>query len=274
MLIGGLLDVIRIHLTSNQNFLNSLNLHTFLANLAFLQVIVAPPFGSNLPLWFLTCLFWFYIVWPLLISALVSYLPIWKRLILVVPVGFVLWLTYPEILKFFPIWMLGILSYMVPEKVVKPYCNRFSVIISLVLFSITLVGSAFYRNILSYYLLAISFSILLVLLNYAKLPDSQKLWKVGAFFSSFSFTLYLIHYPLQMLLIDLLRDRFGVPFPFNDADILHWFYFVLLNTLVYLFCYAVYLVTERHSSWVCKNIENYLKDCPYTLSLDRFLSCK
>ena len=77
-----------------------------------------------------------------------------------------------------------------------------------------------------------------------------------------------------MLLIDLLRDRFDVPFPFNKADIVHWFYFILLNTLVYLFCYVVYLVTERHSSWVCKNIEKYLKDCSYALSLDRFLSCK
>lgn len=38
----------------------------FLANLANVQEILAPPFGTNSPLWSLACEFWYYICFPLL----------------------------------------------------------------------------------------------------------------------------------------------------------------------------------------------------------------
>ena len=254
LLIGGLLDIIRINWTTNQNFSDNLTPFIFFGNILFLQVITVPPFGSNLPLWFLTCQFWFYVLFPLLIFFLVQKFSLSKRLLSVILSILIVALTYPEILKFFPIFVLGSFLRLVPEKSVKPYINIFSAIILILLFSVTVGLSAIYRCIVWYYLLAISFSALIVLLSRFRFPDSLKkqadklkILKIGAFFASFSFTLYTVHYPLQMFIIDFLRDRFNVNFPFHEANAINWFYFVILNICVYIFCYVIYLVTEKHT---------------------------
>ena len=49
-----------------------LSLPTFLANIVFLQTIVAPVFGSNGPLWSLANEFWYYITFPLVFSGLLG----------------------------------------------------------------------------------------------------------------------------------------------------------------------------------------------------------
>src|ERR1700730_16114723 len=49
-----------------------LSLPTFLANMLFVQTIVAPVFGSNGPLWSLANEFWYYITFPFLLTALIG----------------------------------------------------------------------------------------------------------------------------------------------------------------------------------------------------------
>ena len=210
-------------------------------------------FYLSIPLWFLTCQFWFYALFPLL-AFLFLQKTLWKRLLSAIISILIIALTYPEILKFFPIFVLGCFLRLVPEKVIKPYTNIFSAIILILLFFVTVGLSAIYRSIVWYYLLAISFSALIVLLSRFRFPDSLKkqadklkILKISAFFASFSFTLYTVHYPLQMFIIDFLRDRFNINFPFHGANAINWFYFVILNICIYIFCYVIYLMTEKHT---------------------------
>ena len=160
---------------------------------------------------------------------------------------------------------IGAFLRLVSPKKVKPYANVFSLIALSLLFSVAIVFSAIYRNIVFYYFLAVTFSALLLLLDHFRLPDGQNLWKFGAFFSSFSFTLYAVHYPLQMFVIDLLRDRFNIVFPVNEANLLNWLYFGTLNISIYIFCYIVYLITEKHTSLVRKSIDIVYKKLRFRL---------
>ena len=52
----------------------SASIGSFLGNLAFLQTIELPVFGSNGPLWSLANEFWYYVLFPLLAAALA---PVW-----------------------------------------------------------------------------------------------------------------------------------------------------------------------------------------------------
>lgn len=116
LLLGGMLD----HVAAN--WLESTTLHdqtgswmvrvpheqalawkTLLGNLAFLQGLAVPPFGSNGPLWSLAYEFWFYLWFPALWLAVRYRRPSWALLTL----G--LGIAYPDLTGGFLVWGTGVL---------------------------------------------------------------------------------------------------------------------------------------------------------------------
>lgn len=80
---------------------------TMLANLLFLQTVVAPPLGSNGPLWSLANEFWYYLVFPPLAAlALMRPLPP-ATLALLAPAALVAILAPPGFVVLFAVWAAG-----------------------------------------------------------------------------------------------------------------------------------------------------------------------
>ncbi|CAN5353961.1 hypothetical protein BH11PLA2_BH11PLA2_19700 [soil metagenome] len=83
---------------------------TFFGNLAFLQTTLVPVFGSNSPLWSLANEFWYYVLFPLMVTTarLETSIP---RRVLCALLLVLLFLGLPDyILYGFLIWLMGVVA--------------------------------------------------------------------------------------------------------------------------------------------------------------------
>jgi len=89
--------------------------HIFFGNLFFLQAFRVPTYGSDGPLWSLAYEFWYYLMFPL--AAVV----VWKSSSLAHRLGAaalfvgIMWFVWGGIAWSFPIWLMGVLLYKLPE---------------------------------------------------------------------------------------------------------------------------------------------------------------
>jgi len=114
LVLTGLFDFIGITLTEGRGYDGSLydiyasgpslekplnySVTTFLGNVAFLQTIYTPIFGTNAPMWSLANEFWYYVVFPLTTTIFLVPSPIGQRLL---TIGFL-----ALCLMFLPSWLL------------------------------------------------------------------------------------------------------------------------------------------------------------------------
>src|SRR5712692_11026282 len=82
-------------------------LPVFFGNLFFLQSVVSPVFGSNGPLWILSYEFWYYILFPALMLAAVSWIGVRHRVLYLGFALVVFWFVGPSISLYFLIWLAG-----------------------------------------------------------------------------------------------------------------------------------------------------------------------
>jgi peptidoglycan/LPS O-acetylase OafA/YrhL len=86
------------------------SLATFFANAFFLQTIVAPAYGTNGPLWSLANEFWYYVIFSLAASAIISRRSVYRRLVAAAGAA-VLALALPsEMLLLGTIWVAGAIT--------------------------------------------------------------------------------------------------------------------------------------------------------------------
>jgi len=178
----------------------------FVANGLFLQTIAAPVFGSNTPLWSLAYEFWYYMLFPLIACSLniVGTSGFLKRgMMLLLAMGITLWLPR-EIASYFPIWLMGVACFLVIQKY-PPTVNTRLTVLSVVLFLCSLAVAKtlpkedqFWADLL----VGHCFSILVICVNHYQVPwRSHGLLGVAIKrMSDFSYSLYLFHFPLVILL--------------------------------------------------------------------------
>lgn len=186
---------------------------TFLGNVFFLQGVLTPVFGINGPLWSLANEFWYYILFPILLMvAMGKKMKIGLKvrgILMAVALVISLILPLPMLLYFF-IWLLGVAVFVLSKSIA---CHRkqYVILSAVVLFTMCLVYSKSesmqnYMLINGDALVAISTSILcFTLANPVVATGSgwfQKIvGKIAAHLSDFSYSLYLTHFPLIVLLI-------------------------------------------------------------------------
>jgi peptidoglycan/LPS O-acetylase OafA/YrhL len=81
-------------------------LDTLLGNAAFLQEILVPSFGSNVPLWSLSYEFWYYVLYPLLIAIALPQ-PIGRRIAFGAGALAIVLFVGPLIASYFAVWIFG-----------------------------------------------------------------------------------------------------------------------------------------------------------------------
>ncbi len=186
----------------------SLSLASFIGNAAFLQTIAVPVFGTNGPLWSLSCEFWYYVVFPFVAMGLRPT----NRFSLPVAgmVAFVTVYFMPlGMLQGFCVWLMGVMAFVVSRTLQRPV-RRIWIVLSLLLLVLA-IGynkSASIRTMIgidSEYVIGFAFSIVVISIAHldslrAPVGLRRLVLAVGAVLSRISYSLYLAHFPILVLI--------------------------------------------------------------------------
>ncbi len=222
-----------------------LNWPTFAGNLVFCQTLLVPPFGSNHPLWSLANEAWYYLLFPLVAGLL------WGRgagrmklaglLVLVA----VLWFVRGDLLNYFLLWLVGAGLHFLPRAVLRgAWIAPLALAASLALarFHVLDVKHTFPGDLL----IAVTFALWLNYLEHRPVnpPGPPALHRRLA---GFSYTLYLVHWPLLLLLTALCDQWFN--FGCRMApDAVALVFAAGLLVIVYGYAWGVAQLTERHTA--------------------------
>jgi peptidoglycan/LPS O-acetylase OafA/YrhL len=87
---------------------------TFLGNALFMQTVAVPVYGSNSPLWSLACEFWYYVLFPLLAVALgwvAKGAGATVRMVTLMVAALLVWWLPGELLRGFAVWLMGVAAW-------------------------------------------------------------------------------------------------------------------------------------------------------------------
>ncbi len=274
LLIGGLLDWIGMlyfndstlytahnpYLTlpmSPDLVLDSLNLQTLFGNLLMTQHWLTPVFGSNGPLWSLTSEWWFYwLFWSLLGAASsnkspvirVAYAAFATAMAVVLPASVLLW---------FAIWLIGV-AMAFSDRL------RFHLppLAGIAAFGMVLVGVRIARSthlfngdvdpLMPHFWLDLFVTAgCCVLLLSLRRIRSFRFGNHGFHrrMAGFSYTTYLVHFPLMVLTTAFLHDDFGTRFGQQPA-LLSGAYLLAMIIFLYLYSYVFAQWTEGKTTQV------------------------
>jgi peptidoglycan/LPS O-acetylase OafA/YrhL len=189
----------------------SISTSTLVANLFFLQTIIAPVYGVNSPLWSLANEFWYYLLFPLLLSAFGS-IGVKKSITQFFAVSFLLVILFnlPDaMLSGFLIWLLGAGVYLLQSKVKKlsTPTSSYGLIAALILFFCVLMMSKSHlaehvNPFIIDFLIGLFFACLCLTLTSNAFPQKRFKWlaRFALMTSEISYTLYLSHFPFVLLI--------------------------------------------------------------------------
>ncbi len=185
----------------------------FIGNMVGLQTITVAPFGGNFALWSLANETWYYVLFPLLLLVFRGK-TIATRTLAVLAIGAIIALVSGAILLYFSIWLLGAAFSRV--KVEAGPTLRWALLLALV-------GSAVYIRMKGKPLITpegypqyLLFSLILVLFLSSMQFKRQRnsvldlLDRAGRFFANFSFTLYVLHVPMILVMKHLMSSLFDL----------------------------------------------------------------
>lgn len=224
---------------------------TFLANMAFLQTIYTPVFGSNGPLWSLANEFWYYVIFPLgliilghLRSSLLA-----RTLALLICVLIISFITY-DLMEGFVIWLFGVIVFNIYNR------SRYNAPFTLVTLSAALFGSSLFLSKTGYSTIfaplssdivcAILFSLFLISINNKTCPErwQRSIAAASKRLSDFSYSLYLFHFPVVLLIYAAFYSEQQLEF--NAVNVLKFgLWMVLLAAIGYGFWWLFEKRTEN-----------------------------
>lgn len=243
---------------------SAMNLPTFVGNLFMMQGVLTQTLGSNGPLWSLACEWWYYCVFALAAYALTSakgrrlgWGAAACALAVLLPFSVMLWGA---------VWLIGVLTF----RWVRSNAWRPHPILGLALFTLALVASRLTHGmsvIENHLFAAFARDFVLGLAYAAALASASRLARGLPFaawhrqLAEFSYTTYLCHFPALLLICAAAAQIFGLHFT-QRPDARSIALFALAVVLVYAYCYAVSLLTERHTPRVRQALDALLRTRP------------
>jgi peptidoglycan/LPS O-acetylase OafA/YrhL len=228
---------------------NEYSWSTFWGNLFGLQGMAVPRFGANFSLWSLSNEMWYYTLFPLLLLPVVAQ-RISTKAIGVAACALIAYQLLFDLMLYFLIWLLGVLFSRIRIEASRPV--RFLLIAVIVGLAVhfrlsgsigTLVAATFAEDLL--------FSVLfLCLLSSLQFPANRerignRLANLAGLLAPFSFTLYVIHYPLIYLAKSLYAPIETATLPTNDPASL--LVYGTLFAAIVGFAYLFHLPFEAHT---------------------------
>lgn len=228
---------------------DQISLPTFLGNLFFLQTIFCPTFGSNGPLWSLANEFWYYVLFPVALSAGFA----WARksvqratALTILALCLAFFLRGP-ILWGFPIWLAGcalMIAYTHFRRAHRGWLTLY-VVISVLALSVCLIAArtGHFGALGSDLAVGAAFGLFLFgVIQTDSTPPPGYYARVGHLLAGFSYSLYVLHFPLLLFLRAWIAPR-----NIWQPDMAHLFYGVVLGVAVLAFAWLVALFTEKRT---------------------------
>ena len=194
-----------------------LSLDCMLGNVAFLQTLLVPPFGSNGSLWSLAYEFWYYVAFPLgfCIAGRFTRAP-WQAAISVALIVLMVPLLSEILWLLLPIWLLGALLHWVPPRPTSVLQRSIAgALFAAALFALSTLDT---RHHLRYTILSdwtmglMTFGFVWVLLGAQHQATDTVATRTSRIMAQFSYSLYLLHMPILILLASfLVRDDHWIP---------------------------------------------------------------
>jgi peptidoglycan/LPS O-acetylase OafA/YrhL len=223
-----------------------LGMATFFGNLAFVQTILCPPFGSNSPLWSLANEFWYYVLFPVALAAGLA----WKqrsagKAILLaifaacvaafigwtILLGFVIWLSGTALVFAYSKWIISSKISLILYTLIS------SALLALTLVAARTGNSVVLGNNLS---VGLAFSLFLfAVLQWGHGARGAFYAGIARFLASFSYSLYVLHFPLLLFL-----KAWLAPSHRWQPDAVHLAWALAIGAAVLGFAWLVSLVTE------------------------------
>lgn len=242
----------------NFDFQGSRGLTTLLGNILFLQTIEVPVYGTNSPLWSLANEFWYYAIFILILTALSFNQHIIIRVASIISVILLLNYLPDDILILGLVWIAGVL---VALGLHAGYIMRFSKI-ALLVASMTLLCSLFAARfdlfssitpIGSDIVTGVATAIFVATFaQRANLPGW--LARITFITAEYSYTLYLVHFPILMLIAAALFN--GYQFELSPISLA---IFMSIYFLINIFSYIFYLAFEARTLAVQRAIDKAIK---------------
>jgi len=237
------------------------SLATAVGNLLFLQTIVVPVFGSNGPLWSLANEFWYYILFPLMAvaAAQIGEHPTVTRRIACALIAVMVLLFVPfSMLPGYVVWLFGV-TVFAARRSLGAFAARNFYAAATAAFGLFAVLLAFSRMRVipgvdwgvPDLLLGIAFAtVCAVLVSRPERSAESRLDRISDGLAQFSYTLYLSHFPLVMLIgAEFYRNG---RMPANGSSIL---VFSCWLVLLVGFGWAIWWLFERNTPVVRRYIE-------------------
>jgi peptidoglycan/LPS O-acetylase OafA/YrhL len=231
---------------------SQITLRAFFGNLAFLQTLVSPVFGSNGPLWSLANEFWYYVFFPVGLFAVVAWTNNVIRQAVPLTVLAICIATFVRspILPGFLIWMAGCVLVVAYSKFTLRRQGWLTVYL---LTSSTIVITCLVASrtrssgpLASDFTLGAMFSVFLfgvLQIEFGKRQGSYP--EIASYLAGFSYSLYVLHFPLLLFLRAWL-----VPSWRWQPDALHLIYSLIVGMVTLLFAWIVSVLTEKKTGAV------------------------
>ncbi len=267
VLIGYFLDIIGSSYFPEAGLYKLLSYHVvtehldssiLIGNLLMLQSFYTTVIGSNLPLWSLSFEFWFYLLFGLLIVIIFENKQSqWKFWKIILALMIILLLGYKFIL-YFLIWCIGLSIAFLNRKIIK------NPIIAIIPFISVLIISRFHLITIQYLsdlLAAISFGIFLLSMKEINNSFLYRTKKINSVLAGFSYSLYLLHYPLILFLLSVWVNIFQINNFSNEYQPsgVGLVIYLSMMIIIYTLAYAFSLVTENNTALVRRWLKRKFK---------------
>ena len=210
-----------------------------------MQTILCPVFGSNGPLWSLANEFWYYVLFPVGLLALIGWSGGALRRAAPLTIAAIVLVAFlgREILIGFLIWMAGCVLLMAysklrefPKRWVAPYI----LVTSIILISCLVAARLGKSQILGADLpVGLAFAVFLFgILQIDFSMRSHGYTGVARFLAGFSYSLYVLHFPLVLFLRAWLAPYRWRP------NLPHFLFGIAIGVGVLVFAWLVSILTE------------------------------
>jgi len=221
-----------------------------LGNMVFLQDVLVEPVCNNTPLWSLTNEFWYYLLLPFAIYAVssnrrVAILSI-AALLVVLPV--LIWFDEFDdrmVLLYLPAWLVGILIWHSKVPCLPVWLTFSALFLSMCIARAPVLETLFWAKD---YLIGLSAMFFFrSVAQHDSVSVLTRLEKLGSLMAGFSFSLYLIHYPILILIYQLITKMTGSEPAFHPHEWSSYLIYVGLIVVCLVAAYVLALATEFHT---------------------------
>jgi peptidoglycan/LPS O-acetylase OafA/YrhL len=223
------------------------NLPTFLGNVFFAQSILVRTFGTNGPLWSLANEFWYYLMFPLVVLAILPDTAV-SRILKVALLGIMIYFVGLQIALYFLIWLMGAALELLPRfsysRAVR--CGTCGTVFAFVAANVFFVKHPV-NLIASDFILGALFSLCCYFFLQATERAPRNLYLIfSSVLAGMSYTLYLVHTPM-LVFISAVYVGSWKRWPF---DFLHISQFAIICLVTFAGAYGLYICFERNTEGV------------------------